>query len=159
MSREEIDTPIIYTDPGVEVPVDYRGKKYLLKQATGDAAAKWRNAVAKCAKFTKDGSPAGIVGIGDTEPLLVSLCLFFNDPSDTSWFGRPVPEDSVRAFAAPFLRQLFDRAKKISSLNEVEQSLDGLKKQRFELDTKIKELEEAAEDRKNDESALLVGSD
>ena len=154
MSKEEINAPIVYTDPGIEVPVDYRGKKYVLKQATGDAAAKWRNAVAKCAKFGKDGSPAGVVGIGDTEPFLVSLCLFHTVPVDS-----PVTEQEVRGFASPFLRQLFDRAKKISSLNEVEQSLDGLKKQREELDARIKELEEAAEDRKNDESASLVGSD
>lgn len=144
--------PIVYNEPDVEIPVEFRGKKYTLIQADGGAAAKFRSAIAKCAKFGPDGRPVSASGVGDVEPLLVSLCLRFE--------GKMVSEEEVRKFPAPFVRQLFDAAKKISHLNEMtDGSLEGLKKQRDELEAKIKEQEQQEDERKNAETGSGGGSD
>jgi hypothetical protein len=60
----------------VEVPVKIGSGRYVLREASGDAACRYQNAVLKTTKLGPDGRPTDINGLADCEPLLVSLCLF-----------------------------------------------------------------------------------
>lgn len=95
------------------VPVTIGKDEYVLKEASGDAACRWRNAQLRAARMV-EGKITGVGDIADTEPLLVSLCLFTRE-------GKPVPLATVRAWPNRVQKALFERAKAISHLNEDQQ--------------------------------------
>jgi hypothetical protein len=99
----------------VEVPVTIGGKRYKLREADGETAVKYRNAAAACTKIGTGGKFSELRGVGDLEPLLVSLCL-------VDEAGNRVPESTVRTWPNRVQRALFDRAKEISHLGEEEPS-------------------------------------
>ena len=94
-------------------PVKLSGKDYSLREASGDAATKFANARLNCIKLGPDGKPQTVRGIADVEPLLVSLCLF----DET---GKNVPEATVRSWPARVQKVLFERAKEMSHLDDLE---------------------------------------
>ena len=93
----------------IEIPVVIKGKRYTLKEASGDAACRYRNAVLSALQVSKTGEVTGARNLADTEPLLVSLCLF--DEQD-----KPVPIKTVRSWPARVVRTLFEKAADISDL-------------------------------------------
>lgn len=102
-------TALTFTADIVEVPVTIGDKRYILREANGEAAIQYKNALAKATVF-KDGKVTSIAGINDAEPLLVSLCLFNED-------GSSVHVKIVRNFKNSTLEALFDKAKEISNLD------------------------------------------
>lgn len=94
----------------IEVPVKIAGKDYILREASGGAAEKYRDASIAGMTFT-DGKLTRVEGLAGVESLLVSLCLF-NDK------GLPVPLSLIRSWPSRVQKRLFERAKKISDLNE-----------------------------------------
>lgn len=54
---------------------EYKGKTYILTEASADAAAKYRNASLRAAKMN-DGKITGMDGLADAEPILVARCVF-----------------------------------------------------------------------------------
>lgn len=126
-----------------EVPID--GKKYLLKEASGDAACKWRNALLKATKLSPDGKVATMDGMADTEPLLVSMCLF--EMGDNGGL-KVVSLNKVRNWPHRVQRALFERAKEISELHEAGDSIEALEKQVEVLQERISKLkaEKAADE-------------
>ncbi len=96
-----------------EIPVQVGDKKYTLREATGDAACLYRNAMLRCTKLGPEGKPETITGIADAEPYLVSLCLFNEG-------NKPVPVATIRKWPARVQTALFDKAKEISELGEDE---------------------------------------
>lgn len=86
-------------------------KKYVLREATGAVAAKYRNACMACMKLTPDGKSAGIQGLADVEPLLVSMCLFTEE-------GSSVELSLIKAWPAKVVKKLFETAQEISDLKE-----------------------------------------
>jgi hypothetical protein len=118
----------------VEVPVSVRGKRYTLREATGDAACKWRNAQLAATELGPDGKVMRVKGLADLEPMLVSLCLFDEQ-------GKPVPAATVREWPARVIKAVYDECKRISQLDEAAETADDLKKQRDELDKRIAKLE------------------
>ncbi len=140
--------PIVETLEEIVVPVTIDGVAYTLHEATGEAACQYRNAAIACSRFGDKGKLAGIQGIGDLEPLLVSLCL-----RDAA--SKPVPQKVIRAWPARVQKRLYDTAKKISQLDETD-DLETLKKQRDELDERIKEMDEG--NYPNSPSATTDGS-
>lgn len=103
----------------VEVPVSVAGKKYVLREASGDAACRYRNALLKSTRLGPEGKPSVIDGLADVEPLLVSLCLF-EVLSDGTLAKGPVPAHVIRSWPARIQKALFERAKQISDLEERE---------------------------------------
>ena len=97
----------------IAVPVRYGGKSYTLREATGGAAVKYRNAMLACARLGPDGKPVSVSGLADLEPMLIASCLFDEQ-------GKPVPDKTVREWPSRVLRQLFETAKRISGLDEGE---------------------------------------
>ena len=96
----------------IEVPIKVKGKDYILREASSQAACAYRNAMIRCTTLGPDGRATRMDNIADTEPLLVSLCLFQTD-------GKPVDLGTIRSWPTRVVTALYDKAKEISSLNEV----------------------------------------
>ncbi len=98
----------------IEVPVNIKGTKYVLLEATGEVATKYLNFRMSKIKFTSDGKPNSTQNIGDIEPFLVSMCLFLEE-------GRkPVSMVTVQSWPYRVQKKLFEEAKKISGLDKSE---------------------------------------
>jgi len=106
-----------------EVPVTIGGTKYLLREASEDAACQYRNAAMRGAKMT-DGTVT-LGGAADVEPLLVSLCLFEMDASGA--VIRNVPLVTVKNWPARVVKPLFNKVKEMSSLDETPKAKEAAK--------------------------------
>jgi len=144
-----------------EVPVSIAGRHYVLREATGDAAVKYQNAVTKCSRFT-DGKFSGIQGsLADTQPLLVSLCLFdvehLQGSTDPKLVAKPVAEHVIRSWPYRIQRSLFDRAKELSGLAD-EETQETLTKQIADLQEKLAKLQAEEDPSKNGPDTTTDGS-
>lgn len=142
-----------------EIPVSIERKKYVLREATGDTACRYRNAVLHCTELGPEGSPATIKGLADVEPFLVSLCLFETclDERGNPTSERSVPVSVIRKWPSRVQKALFERAKEISELSEEEEDLESLTKKRKEVNEKIVKLQE--DSAKKEPSNTAVGFD
>lgn len=118
--HDDLTSEIVFEDlTPIEVPVKIEGKSYILREASGDAACKWRNAQLRAARMER-GKLANIGNLADCEPLLVSLCLFEVIDANRS-ITRNVPQQTIRNWPSRVQKALYDRALKISGLDtEVE---------------------------------------
>jgi hypothetical protein len=94
-----------------QVEVEIQGKLYLLREATGAGAARWRGAVIRAARFGADGKVERLDGAADSELILVNECLV-----DAS--GRRTPLQVLQGWPARVVKALFEEAKRISELDE-----------------------------------------
>lgn len=144
--RHELSEPMDFTGPDLEpivIPVmilrknpedgKYRSVQHVLKEASEDASVKWRNAAMRHARY-EDGQIKTVGNVADCEPVLVSYCLFEVLPDGTH---KPVPEKEVRDLPSRIVTKLFDRARKISGLDD-DDTEESLVK-RIEKDTKALE--------------------
>ena len=121
----------------IEVPVTIEGKRYVLREASGDVACKYRNALMtgtqmEGKRVTKIGSMA------DAEPLLVAKCLF--EVGEDELGRKAVNVGTVITWPNRIIKRLFKKVQEISDLKEGD--------------------EEANEERaKNEPEHTLVGSD
>ena len=136
----------------IEVPVEIKGIKYRLIEASAEAAARYRNHAMSCTTFNGDGKPTGVKGLGDIQALLVSLCLFRIVPKDTGEALERVSLDFVKGLTERIVKPLFERAKAISELGEeTDESIEGLEKQITELQEKLDLARSKAEVVKNEQ--------
>lgn len=108
------------------IPVRFRGRDYVLREATAEAAARYRNAFFQCGKMV-DGKVVGMEGMADLEHLLVSLCLL--ETAD----GQTVPKEEVATWPSRIVKKLFNAAKRMSDLDEEEDTVES-------IDARIKDL-------------------
>lgn len=102
----------------IEIPVSIKGEKYVLKEPTEGAVCRWRDAQLKASKLT-DGKLTSMDGLADTEPLLVSLCIFkIRDLPDGSKKEVPVELPVVRGWSGRIVKVLFEKLKEIGELEE-----------------------------------------
>ena len=57
------------------IPVYIGGRDYVIKEATADVAARWRNSLLNATRLGPDGKPISMENLADSEPFLGSLCL------------------------------------------------------------------------------------
>lgn len=115
--NSDLTSPIEFDSPEpIIVPVTYKGKRYVLKEASEAAAVAYRNAQLKGARYDKDGNPIGNVSIAEAEPVLVQHCVFEVYGSDDR--QRPVLMSQVLDWHPKFVRQLFERVKAISQIDD-----------------------------------------
>jgi hypothetical protein len=121
-------SPIIFDDLApIEIPVTMGKKQYILREASEAVAAKWRNHNMQGIRVV-GGKVAGMDGVGDTQALLVSLCLCETDENGAvltikvgnEEIPKTVPLAEVRRWHSRIVGPLFDRAKAISKLDEQE---------------------------------------
>lgn len=120
-----------------EVSVKLGPHVYLLVEASEDAAVEWRNAHTKQVKLT-DGKVSGLGAIADCQALLVARCLFRRNPNGTR--GQQVPVALIRSWPARVVRDLFERVKRMSDLEErktraqLEEEIAAARRQLDDLD-------------------------
>lgn len=95
----------------VEVPVTLGDQRYVLREASGEAAERYQAAVLRGARLA-DGKVVGM-DLSGVESLLVSLCLVDHE-------GKPVPLSQVKSWPARIQKALFEKAMDISGLREQE---------------------------------------
>ncbi len=130
----------------VQLPVKFGGNKYVLREADADAGAKYRSATTSCARM-EDGKVYGMDGIGDIQPLLVSLCLCQTNPHngelrlDTN--GRVVKVDlaTVKSWPDRIITRLFDEAIRISPCLNEQDSREKLRQKIAAQQAKLAEME------------------
>lgn len=125
----------------VELPVIVGDKKYILREASGDAACKYRNNLLKSTKMSPDGKVQSVEGLADIEPFLVSLCLF----EVTEKGDKPVALHTIRSWPNRVQKALFEEAKRISYLDDIE-TVESLNKQIDELTKRRDALAVSKED-------------
>ena len=155
MSRECLDFGEL--NPA-EVDVKIGGREYVLREASGDAACKYRNALLKATKLGPNGKPQSLDGVADSEPLLVSLCLFEKYRSGDEIKERPAILPQVRGWPSRVQKTLFDRAKKMSGLDESEKTKEQIQEQIKELRKKLEELDGAEEGKEGEEKPDRIES-
>lgn len=119
---------IVYTEEELnprEIPVSIGKEKYTLREASGEAAIRYRNACLACTTLGESGSPQTIRNLANVEPLLVHLCLWEKDAQGNE---RNVPESKIRAMPNRIQKDLFQTAKEISHLVEDSREVDQLGK-------------------------------
>ena len=102
----------------VSICFDWKGKKYVLREASEDAAAKYRNAVQRSFRMNQEGSVVAMDGNADTQSLLVSLCVFELNPQGSKAPEGPVSVGWVRSLPHKMVKRLFEKAERISELSE-----------------------------------------
>lgn len=150
-----------------EVIVKMGGKKFLLREASGDATAKYRNASLKAARMN-DGKLVGMDGLFDCEPYLVSLCLYYADEQGQvkrDKHGNPLPDSlvsvgTVRSWSNRVQRRLFDWIDANSDLgkNDTEESLLKQQESINERLTRLKEASEGGDPTKSQQQPTEDGS-
>ena len=98
----------------VEVSVTIGGKPYVLREASAADAAAFKNAAMSSARLD-DGKVVGIGKAADAEAVLVGRCLHSLQEGG-AW--KPVGESLVKTWPARITAKLYDRARKISGLDE-----------------------------------------
>jgi hypothetical protein len=126
----------------VEIPVKLSNKEYVLREASGDAAVKWRNAQVRAARMV-DGKVSGVGDIADSEPLLVSLCMWEVTTVSGTRREVPVPLHVVRSWPARVVSTLFEKIKEISGLEGTETE-ETIRKRIAADSRKIREMRKAA---------------
>ena len=152
--------PIVFTDLApLQVPVELGGNKFILTEASGNAAVEWKNAIMLATRM-EEGKVVGLGELADSEPLLVSKCLYYADKDgglpvrgNQADPSKLVPLNLIRSWPAKVVRKLFQRVQEISLLNETnqEETLET-------LDEKIAELRSRREALERTEGAGPVGN-
>ena len=107
----------------VEVPVKIGEQRYVLREASEEAARQWNNAKLRAARMNADGKTTSIDGLADAEPLLVSLCLCMMDPktgetrTDRNLNPVTVSQATVLSWPARVVKPLYEKALAISNLD------------------------------------------
>jgi hypothetical protein len=125
--------------------VGYAGTKYMLREATGEAARLYRTASLRGVELDRDEdanktTTRRLEAITGVEPLLVSLCLFSENPAKPGTFDVPVSESTVGSFPSKVQKAWFDKIKDVSDLDEGKDPA-SLKKQRERLTALINKIE------------------
>jgi hypothetical protein len=105
--RLDFDSVLLIT-----IPVTIAGQEYELREASGDASAKYRNAMLACSTLGPDGKPIRMEGLADVDFFLLSLCLFDKATNVL------VTEDVIRSWPNRMCETLIDELKEISGMSE-----------------------------------------
>jgi hypothetical protein len=137
----------------IEVPVKYKKKEYVLVEASGEAVVKYRNKMSKCAKLSSGGKVAEVTDLASVEPYLVSLCLFEIDGDKR----KPVSVQTVEKFENRVMKKLYETAKRISNIDEDEETKENLETKKKEIEERLEELANKDEETKNASSDTRAG--
>lgn len=145
-------------DTPIEIPITVGKAKYFLCEALGDVAAKYENRKVSNMKLD-NGKPVSVANTGDLAPFLLGMCMFYPSEDGTKADrSKPVNPLIIRAFKSKTVRTLFDKARKISDIDQPT-TADDIKKQIKDLTSQLKELEESGTPAKNEQGETTDGSE
>ena len=116
----------------IEIPVRYKGKDYVLVEASGEAAAKYTDRIISGTRM-EEGKPVGTAGIAVPQLELVCDCLFHTD-SNGDRTKQSVSLAVLSKWPNRVIQPLFKKLEEISELikidedvakNESNDTLDG----------------------------------
>lgn len=126
------------------IPFRYKGVDYELREASEDAAAKYKNKLYTSTKWSADGQVRTMGNMGDLESFLIAMCLFRKDrikqkdnTEAEKWVS--VPEATVRSWPRRMTKQLFDKINEISEL-DTDDTEESLEKEIALLQKKLQQL-------------------
>lgn len=139
------------------VPVELKGhkEKYVLLEASEEAACKFENIKLNATRFDVEGRPNGFVGMADAATALVAKCLFVAGPDGAPVYdqhGHPkgaVAESFVKGLPSRVTKVLYDKVLEISDMKvkktvvQIDKEIAQLYKLRNELTAAEKTAEEA----------------
>jgi hypothetical protein len=145
----------------IAIPVTIGKKAYILREATGDDACKWRKYLFRSTKMEGGKPIMSMDTLADSEPLLLSYCMheeYADKNGETK--ERKVDLQVIRAWPNRVIRPLFEKAKAISALDEQEQTEEQIVKKIEELKEKLTNIREGSEGNrlKNLQTSTMDGS-
>lgn len=112
--------PMQFTEDFIEIPVKVGTKDYVLCEANEEVAKQFANKRADAIRQV--GDVRRLVGVGELQSFLLSKCLFELGPDDKRI---PVSQSTMLRWRSDVVKQLFERAKAISGLNEEDEKKTG----------------------------------
>lgn len=129
--------PLVFNLDVIEIPVKIGPKDYVLVEASGGSVCKYKNAMLGTTSVGADGKPIlSMSGMVDSEPLLVSLCLWelWTNEANGDIVRKPVHINTVKSWPDRIQSSLYKKAKEISNLQEDEDTIESLQKEQDDLD-------------------------
>jgi len=142
------DPTFDYDDVVIQVKtVKYKGARFLLTEATESASRVYRGMATRSLRLV-DGKVSGIGSeIADIQAAVVHECLFEtqgNDGTTCLMSGQTpvkVPLERIQKMPTRIVKEMFDWIKRVSDLDEKEQSPDDIRKTIASLQDKLAKLE------------------
>lgn len=129
------------SDDPIEVKITIKDEQYVLVQCSEYVCENYRNeVVARATKAESGKTPKDGEGIGNLPTFLLSKCLFKINPANGA--RKKLDPSVIQVLPGKIVKKIFERAQRISGLEQRPTTLPELKKLRAEIDLKIKELEE-----------------
>lgn len=138
------------------------GRDYVLREASGAAAIRYRSQQAEAIRTNEEGTPVGFNrGMIESEATLVGDCLYEVAPVNgvPTVKGRPVGAGHVQTFPSHVLKTLYEKCREISNLDPEDE--ESLAKQMEVLGKRIVEVRKrkaAGDEAKNSPALTTAGS-
>ncbi len=140
----------------VAIPVTFRGKHYVLTEASAGDVLAWRIRQYQHARFDAEGNATerSVQDVFESQTFLVSCCLYLADrpgappldAEDNLDRSKRVPLEMVRAWPDRIIDKLLEKVMAISELN-VKETKEALEKRLVETVQKLSAWLEAPEER------------
>lgn len=91
----------------IEVPFEYLGTQYVLKEATGAAAKRYNNERSNRLEYNSEGKVIGTKDMADIVPMLVASCVY-------TIAGNPIPQSVIETWPDRLLKRLYQTIRKVS---------------------------------------------
>lgn len=98
------------------------GDKYVIVEASEEAAKRYKNTAMRATKFSDKGKPSGVDGLADVEPLLVSMCLF---KVGVDGARTPVPLATILKWPHRVVEPIYQKARELSGLKDQDEEKTG----------------------------------
>lgn len=121
------------------IRVKYRGVEYQLREASEEAAVKYRDVFVTKARFNEEGKFAGVGAISDGEATIVAMCLFEKLP-DGTFRNTSATKAEVMTWGSKVVKPLFNWVRKHSDLVEQPETPEELEEQIGRLTARLVKL-------------------
>lgn len=114
---------------------------FILREASADAGAKFRNKAAHSARISPEGKLLGVDNPADSELYLVHLCLFQRVPDGTGGVKETnVPLERIKSWRYNIVKQMHDIIMDVSGLRQEEETEEVLTKRIAEDQKKLADM-------------------
>lgn len=133
--------------PPKEKEVTWKGKRYILREASEGAVTAFKNVVFRSTKLGPEGKPQSVEGMAEAEPLLVAGCLFPVGMRD----GKEVVSTQslslvqIKEWPSRLTKRLLAWIRKYSEMIDEMETEEVLEKNIKELQVKLKAKREGQE--------------
>lgn len=131
----------------IEIPVTIGATKYVLREATEQAARVYRNAAVAGARLQNGQMSSLAEDLAGVQSLLLSHCLFRIKEGKPA--QKPVHRDIILGWVARIVRPMFEWVMEVSGLNVEDDTLESLQKELEGVQKRTAELKDQEDPAKN----------